>query len=432
MIRRIWFGVALILMALAPRTAGQAPPPDIYHDPAGRFTLSIPWGWEIRKAADGDTFALQSAQMRVGTSAKEDPGEAVVLLSAYVMLQLQQADQIDRGEDKIAGLRHVYHVWRGMDKGVSRIRRVAAIRAPNVTYTLVTSAEQKDWEGVRAGVEAIEKSFRLAGVAGPEATPSATGQETACYVDPKGRFQLNYPAGWKRESRNDNEVSFWNNPAFFQVILAPNQAPEDLVNQYIKTLRASGQGPYPSTGRGTGTVAGINSVWRKLANPVPGRNTGMIDMKVTAFNSGGAGYILFAGTLHEQYSALEPVFQQMEQSFTLGGAARGAPAVPPPGPASVASPNSPWAGRGGYRRPARALPGRCPGRLVGRTGPKRGAYLARRLLRQYRAARRTAGAGLACRTLPTSGPAVAELPADSDGHWDLGRSAGRIRYVLGH
>ncbi|MBZ5617650.1 MAG: hypothetical protein LAQ69_02775 [Acidobacteriia bacterium] len=351
----IFFAAAAVTSILV--GAAQAQPASIYLDPAGRYTLSIPSSWTMKKGFYGYTFRMGSAELRLATSKPTDPQEALL---DYASRTGREWKEVFSGEGKIAGQRSVFSIWSGPNPaGVKGIKKMTVVRAEGQTYAFLTTAEDRDWPVVQPSVEAIEQSFQLRGgaeagetprdlwdtlvgerraaasasapdlrddlvtapPAGPVQSPGASAGAESYYSDPKGRFRIGIPRGWTA-SEGGGGVSIWRGETYVTVVLLDGPPGPRLLATFSQQFAKQWQN-FRQVRTGSSTLGGMPGEFGIFAGTNP-RGVPAVLRIVTAGGSRG-GFILTMSVPQNEWESLKTDLQQMEQSFSAGGGSGAGP-----------------------------------------------------------------------------------------------------------
>lgn len=210
-------GVALIIIAGLSLPA-HAQGSRTYRDPDGRFTLTIPAGWNAAPAKGGVVVTRGNASAVFSPfDGATGPQQIVAALAAQYGAQWRNLSRFDAGEFQIGGQPAAYAMYTGVSpRGAESLLRVAGVGQGREAFAIIISVPREEFNAASPTLQAIESSFAFAGEqAGPvsrdaiarDSRPAAPGHyyrlKWARLMDPSGfgqpvevaRFLI--PADWQ-------------------------------------------------------------------------------------------------------------------------------------------------------------------------------------------------------------------------------------------
>ena len=147
-----------------------------YHDPAGRYTLQIPQGWNTTQMnGDAVQFASGAAYITMLVLPGVDPVSMMNSIGTQTGKQWKNFAQARRGDVTFGGLNGQYVVYSGINPmGADSYLQMQAVTDGSATYLLMTSAPKADFTRLKTEFDQIEHSFTLTAAAMPaDAMPPA-------------------------------------------------------------------------------------------------------------------------------------------------------------------------------------------------------------------------------------------------------------------
>jgi hypothetical protein len=147
-----------------------------YHDPAGRYTLQIPQGWNTTQMnSDAVQFASGAAYITMLVLPGADPVSMMNSIGTQTGKQWKNFAQARRGDANFGGRAGQYVVYSGINPmGADSYLQMLAVTEGSATYLLMTSAPKPDFTRLKSEFDQIEQSFTLTAAAKPaDALPPA-------------------------------------------------------------------------------------------------------------------------------------------------------------------------------------------------------------------------------------------------------------------
>lgn len=152
------------------------------------------------------------------------------------------------------------------------------------------------------------------------------------YKDPKGRLTLQVPAGWNKIQMNDDGVQFNNAGAFVTMLVLPG-SDVDLTLGSMGTSTGKIWKNFTEERRGDATFGGLPAKYVTYSGLSP---LGMDSyIQLLAATDRQSIYVLMTQASKSDFTRRKAIFDGIERSFTLTGAATAS--GPPPTPAGVTS-----------------------------------------------------------------------------------------------
>lgn len=205
---------------------------DVYRDPNGRFSVTIPAGWtaapqgEALMITHGATYVLITPVEGVGSGR-----EVVATLGQQYSSQWRNLSSAGRGDYSIGGQPGAYEMFSGVNpKGVPAVLRIAGIMAGGQAWAVIGSSPQSELADAKSALQSIDPSITFGGGT-PGSNGSNSGQhppdQAPSFGQPNGqpnyppngqpRYQPNYPPnGQPNYPPNGQPNNQPNSPSNFQ------------------------------------------------------------------------------------------------------------------------------------------------------------------------------------------------------------------------
>ncbi|MGV7976419.1 MAG: PsbP-related protein [Anaerolineaceae bacterium] len=177
--------LAAALCAACAAEVGEALPLETYQDPGGRFTLSIPKGWQAESAPDGSLLTLTppdyagaETELRVlvyisptnTLDTSEHVEEATALFQPFLEKYLDDSyEVINQGETKVDKVPAFLIDYAKPYEQTYLTGRLVMVAVPGYALAFLGSAERSDWESFLPTFRALLADFHLLLI--PESTP---------------------------------------------------------------------------------------------------------------------------------------------------------------------------------------------------------------------------------------------------------------------
>jgi hypothetical protein len=174
------FLLTAVVCAACAANAGEALPLETFQDPAGRFTLSIPKGWQAESSPDGSLLTLTpedyggtAAELRVlvftsatnTLDATEHVEEANSLFQPFLEQYLDDTyEVINEGETQVDKVPALLIDFAKPHEETYLTGRLVMVAVPGYALAFLGSAERGAWEGFLPTFRALLTDFHLLSV----------------------------------------------------------------------------------------------------------------------------------------------------------------------------------------------------------------------------------------------------------------------------
>lgn len=156
------------IVALAILVAPLAAQGQQYRDPAGRFTLAVPQGWELRQQGEGVLLTRGSTTMVLSPfGGVRSPDQVIASLAQQYGGQWQNLQGYNNGTYVLGGLQANYAMFQGINpKGVPAVLRLVGAGSGDQAYALIISSPQQEFGSASRELQGIEQSLVFANAGG--------------------------------------------------------------------------------------------------------------------------------------------------------------------------------------------------------------------------------------------------------------------------
>jgi hypothetical protein len=136
----------------------------VYEDPAGRFTIQVPQGWQAVAERRGVVLSNGTARVTATPFAGATSASQILsLLGEQYAREWQGLQTLDQGQFMLGGGPADYMLLTGTKpSGVVSLLRLAATMRGNEGFVLIISVPTADFNQASATLQAIEGSLALA------------------------------------------------------------------------------------------------------------------------------------------------------------------------------------------------------------------------------------------------------------------------------
>jgi len=340
-------GVAMLALCAG---VAQAQGKQVYTDPGGVYSVSVPAGWEAQPQQGSPMVSIGNAQTKVSETVGVMRGPEANTPSSEKQLQTMeaqfpqncpQAKIVERGQQKLAGMNGAFVVvdCNGQD-GPQTMKFMAATRPGIVALDIVASPGNAYLREL-IPLHTIEASLKVlqaggapgggAGMGGEQGSAQGGGQApmqgmggapaqggggSGMYHDPQGRFSLAVPDGWNTASDNGN-LTLSSGASWVSVATGTGAQPSDVNHNIVKQIEAQykqfqtlNEGDFQNNGHAAhGTNAtGINPKGERVS------------VLVLSIGAGGGNYlILISSSPNDQAKQNNGTVMQIAQSVRFSG-----------------------------------------------------------------------------------------------------------------
>jgi hypothetical protein len=152
--------LATLLVAAAPLMVHAQ---STYQDPAGRYTLQVPSGWQAEPQGGGVSLLKGPAYASVLTAAgRGAPKGMVEAIGQQVASQWQRFTGTSAGDVQFGGKPGAYAWFTGVNpRGTESVLKIAATVDGATGYAMIMSAPRSEFAAYKAELEQIEAGFRV-------------------------------------------------------------------------------------------------------------------------------------------------------------------------------------------------------------------------------------------------------------------------------
>ncbi|MGI8509135.1 MAG: hypothetical protein ACR2MQ_07410, partial [Gemmatimonadaceae bacterium] len=182
----------------------------MYRDPNGRFSVTVPSGWNAAPQGDGVVVTKGSSYVLMSPfDGGRSPHDVVAALSQQYSSQWRNLTSAGRGDFTLGWQPASYEMFSGTSpKGIPAVLRIAGVIAPGgQAYAVLGSAPQSEFADVKSALQSIDASITFPGGA-HGSDGSNGGQRPPDQAPPLGqpndqpngqpRYQPNYPPNAQR------------------------------------------------------------------------------------------------------------------------------------------------------------------------------------------------------------------------------------------
>ncbi len=168
---------------------------ETFRDPAGRFSVMVPPGWNAMPQSGGVIIANGGVTAMFSPfSGARSGAEVVSALSSQYGAQWRDMRTVDQGTFSVAGRPASYMVLSGVNpRGTPSLLRLAGFTDARDAYAVIMSAPQNEFNAVSRTLQAIEASFTIG-----DGAPIAPGAPSLAEPGPMqggGALGIRYNAG---------------------------------------------------------------------------------------------------------------------------------------------------------------------------------------------------------------------------------------------
>ena len=139
----------------------------------------------------------------------------------------------------------------------------------------------------------------------------------ATYSDPRGRFRIDRPSGWKQAALGEDGVQFTNGDAFAVLMVYPGSNWNAALDRVARDVGGQHRN-LAMVNRGATAVDGRPGGFLALSGTNPEGQDSLLTMIAT--DDGRCAYVLMASAPRAEYRALQPALDKIAKSFRLAGA----------------------------------------------------------------------------------------------------------------
>lgn len=352
-----------LLLAGAGSAAVQAQGKQMYSDPGGVYSVSVPAGWQAQPQQGSPMVSIVNEKTKVsetlgvmrGPEASTPSAEkALQSMEAQFPQSCPQAKILERGQESLAGMRGSFLSvsCKGQD-GPETMKFIASSR-PGVVAMAIVASPGNAYLREMLPLHAIAASLRVlpaaggAGAGSGAATPaqdtqgagagggqgmdggaaqaggdfpSPGGGGQGVYQDPQGRYSLAVPAGWNTASDNGT-LTLSSGPSWVTVMAGSGPSggatgPADVNHQIMQQIQAQfkqfqllNEGDFQNNGHPShgSNATGINPKGQRVS------------LLVVTVNAGGSNYLtMISSAPNDQAKQINRTVMEIAQSLRFGG-----------------------------------------------------------------------------------------------------------------
>jgi hypothetical protein len=162
-------------------------------------------------------------------------------------------------------------------------------------------------------------------------------QRAETFHDPKSRFSMAVPAGWKAAPLNADAVQLSSGSAYVTAMVLEGSDAGMFLDAIGRQTGAQWRG-FTQARRGETRLGGLTGVYAVYGGTNPAGTAAYLELMAAA--NGGRTFLLMMSAPQGDFARLKPAFDQIEQSFRIAAPAAAAPPVPP-APAGAVAPRAP-------------------------------------------------------------------------------------------
>ena len=314
----------LIALATAPTAAQQ-----LYKDPAGAFTLTVPAAWATQRDPGSPMVSVVNEKLQASVSLGVMRGNDASTPSADKELDMIQgqfpqncprAKIQKRGPTTLGGIEGAFMLVNCTnDKGALEVMRFAVASKPGMLLILNSASPSANYQAALPAFSSVERSFKPMVSSSPAAQsdrPSHPGSNA--YRDPQGRYTLDVPESWTVTPQPDSgALQLSSGPSWAMILTGNGTVPADVNHQVTQQMQSQFTG-YQLLNEGDLQVNGHPSHGTTATGMNPkGERVSVLVLSISA----GAGHFLtiISSSPNDQAKTVNPTVVQMAQSIRCSG-----------------------------------------------------------------------------------------------------------------
>ena len=310
----------------------------VYADPGGVFSVTVPSGWQTQPQQGSPMVSIVNMKTKVSESVGVMRGPEANTPTAEKELEgiegqfpqtCPQAKVLERGPQRLAGMAGSYLMVSCAGQQGPETMKFAAASKPGVVALLIIGSPGNAYLRELLPLRAIENSLKVlpvapaqggapmpaqAGGGGQFAAPEGSG--STVYSDPQGRYSLAIPPGWNTASDNGS-LTLSSGESWVTVATGSGAQPGDVNRQIVgqiqaqyKSFQVLNEGDFQNNGHPAhGTNAtGINAKGVRVS------------VLVLSIGAGSGNYlILISSAPDAQVQQINGTVMQIAQSVKFAG-----------------------------------------------------------------------------------------------------------------
>ena len=173
--RRTMSLASAALVLAAGSLSAQQPRGRVFPDPGGRYTVTVPPGWEPGTKSGAVTVVRgRAVAVFMAIHEAKSAGEIVEASHQDHETRWRNLAPVNHGSFTLAGVPAEYAMYSGLDEsGIPSLLRVVGLIGRSDGYLVLIRAPQADFNSVREALQSIEESLSIGGMPGPANGPYA-------------------------------------------------------------------------------------------------------------------------------------------------------------------------------------------------------------------------------------------------------------------